>query len=44
MRQTCFRYEVRCNAKDEQIAEWLLRLTNTNRYWGFECASYICVT
>ncbi len=33
--QTCYRYEAQHNAENEQIADWLLRLTGNNRNWGF---------
>lgn len=33
--QTCYRYEARKNVENETIAEWLVRLTDNNRNWGF---------
>lgn len=33
--QTCYRYEAKKNAENEQIADWLLRLTDNHRNWGF---------
>lgn len=33
--QTCYRYEARRDTEDEEIAQWLLRLTDNNRTWGF---------
>lgn len=33
--QTCYRYEAQLNAENEQIANWLIRLTDNNRSWGF---------
>ena len=33
--QTCYRYEAKKNAENEQIASWLLRLTDNHRIWGF---------
>ena len=33
--QTCYRYERQRNAENEQIAEWLLKLTDNHRNWGF---------
>ena len=33
--QCCYRYESRKSAENEQIADWLLRLTDNNRNWGF---------
>lgn len=35
MSQTCYRYERRRDDENEQIADWLLRLTDNNRNWGF---------
>jgi len=33
--ETCYRYEARRNAENEGIADWLLRLTDNHRTWGF---------
>ena len=33
--QTCYRYQAKLNNDNALIAEWLLRLTYTNRRWGF---------
>jgi putative transposase len=33
--QTCYRYERKRNAENEQIADWLLSLTDNHRNWGF---------
>jgi len=33
--QTCYRYERRRSAQNEQIADWLVRLTHNQRNWGF---------
>lgn len=33
--QTCYRYAARRNAENEKIADWLLRLTDNHRSWGF---------
>lgn len=33
--ETCFRYEAKLNPENQVIAEWLLRLTENNRNWGF---------
>jgi hypothetical protein len=33
--QTCYRYEAQLNAENEQIANWLLKLTDNHRSWGF---------
>jgi putative transposase len=33
--ESCPRYEGKKNAENELIANWLLRLTDNNRNWGF---------
>jgi hypothetical protein len=33
--QTCYRYEAKLNAEIEVIADWLVRLTTSERNWGF---------
>ncbi|KQQ35958.1 transposase [Duganella sp. Leaf126] len=33
--QTCFRYQAKRNSENEVIADWLVRLTNNQRNWGF---------
>ncbi|VXC03268.1 Integrase (fragment) [Burkholderia sp. 8Y] len=33
--RTCYRYERLHNEENEQIADWLLRLTDNHRNWGF---------
>jgi putative transposase len=33
--QTCYRYEAKLNAHNEVIADWLVRLTTSQRNWGF---------
>ncbi len=33
--QTSYRYERQRNAENERIADWLLRLTDNHRNWGF---------
>jgi len=33
--QTCYRYSPKNNAENAQIAEWLIRLTDNHRTWGF---------
>ena len=33
--QSCYRYESKSNAENEQIAQWLMRLTDSYRTWGF---------
>ena len=33
--ETCYRYEAKHNTENEQIANWLIRLTDNNRSFGF---------
>jgi putative transposase len=33
--QTCYRYQAKLSGDNALIADWLLRLTYTNRRWGF---------
>ena len=33
--QTCYRYQAKLSSDNALIADWLLRLTYTNRRWGF---------
>ena len=33
--QTCYRYEAKRDAENEKIADWLIRLTDNKRNWGF---------
>lgn len=33
--ESCYRYEAKFNAENARIADWLLRLTDNNRSWGF---------
>lgn len=33
--ETCYRYEAQLSSKNQQIADWLLRLTTTHKRWGF---------
>ena len=33
--QACYRYVARRRIEDDEIAQWLLRLTDNNRNWGF---------
>lgn len=33
--ESCYRYEAKRQAEDEVIANWLVRLTDNNRNWGF---------
>lgn len=33
--ETCFRYEPKLSDENAEIAEWLVRLTDNRRTWGF---------
>lgn len=33
--QSCFRYQAKTDVENKKIADWLLRLTDNNRNWGF---------
>lgn len=33
--ETCYRYRARLSSENEMIADWLIRLTNNQRNWGF---------
>ena len=33
--ETCYRYDAKSNAKNELIANWLIRITDNNQSWGF---------
>lgn len=33
--QTCYRYQAKLNSENAMIADWLIRLTNNQRNWGF---------
>ncbi len=33
--ETCYRYQARLSSENELIANWLLRLTQTHKRWGF---------
>lgn len=33
--ETCYRYEPKLSAENDKIANWLIRLTNNQRNWGF---------
>lgn len=40
--QTCYRYKALLKEENVQIAEWLIKLTNENKTWGFKlCYLYL---
>ena len=38
----CYRYQPVLADENQEIADWLLRLTANQRNWGFDCASCTC--
>lgn len=42
--QTCYRYEAKGNVENARIADWLVRLTDNQRNWGFGLCFCICAT
>jgi putative transposase len=40
--QSCYRYEAKTSAENDEIANWLLKLTDNHRNWGFGlCLLYL---
>lgn len=40
--QTCYRYKARLDQENIQIADWLIKLTNEHKTWGFKlCFLYL---
>ena len=33
--ETCYRYEAKLQTENDEIADWLIRVTDNNRNWGF---------
>ncbi len=33
--QTCYRYVCKSSTENDEIADWLMRLTGNHRSWGF---------
>lgn len=33
--ESCYRYERRLDAENEEVSNWLIRLTDNHRSWGF---------
>ncbi len=42
--ETCYRYEAKRRAENEEIADWLIRLTDNQRTWDSGCVICICAT
>jgi putative transposase len=38
--ESCYRYEAKLSTENEEIAEWLLRITGCHRNWGFLLCYY----
>jgi putative transposase len=41
--ESCYRYQPHLNEENDLIAEWLLRITDSQRSWGFGLVFYTCV-
>ena len=40
--ESCYRYECKLGAENAEVANWLLRLTDSHRGWGFAlCYLYL---
>ena len=39
--ETCYRYEAKLNLENDEIADWLIRLTDNNRTWGFGLVLFV---
>ncbi len=33
--ESCYRYELKLDAENDEVANWLIRLTDNHRNWGF---------
>lgn len=33
--ETCYRYQTKLTGENQQLADWLLKLTATHKRWGF---------
>jgi putative transposase len=42
--ESCYRYERKPDAEIEEIATWLIKLTDNNHNWALAFAVYICAT
>lgn len=42
--ETCYRYGRKLDSENEDIADWLLRLTTARKTWVSACVSFIFVT
>ena len=38
--ESCYRYEAKLNTENEEIADWLVRITGCHRNWGFLLCYY----
>ncbi len=40
--ESCYRYERKLDAENDEVANWLIRLTDNHRNWGFHlCYLYL---
>ena len=40
--ETCYRYQPKLDSENAEVADWLLRLTQAHRRWGFGlCFMYL---
>ena len=39
--ECCYRYRPALYAENQQIADWLIRITNNQRNWGLVCVTCI---
>ena len=42
--ESAYRYRPQRNVENDRIGEWLVRLTDNHRSWGWGFASSICAT
>ena len=42
--ESCYRYQAKLSEENEAIADWLIRITDSQRNWGLACAFYTFVT
>jgi len=33
--ESCYRYERKCDVENDEVANWLIKLTDNHRNWGF---------
>ena len=41
--ESCYRYERKLDAENDEVVNWLIKLTDNHRSWGFGlCYLYLC--